>query len=99
MSFDEPPKSKPPNIGKAPPKKVKKEVEEEKKGPALSSSKPSGGSKAPVKAITSVNVTEEDLGSGISAEQAEEKISQLFDAAVVAAFDDPAWKVQNEEGY
>ena len=66
MDFgNEPPKKAPPkNIGKAPPKKVKKEVEEEKK----EAPKPSGGAKGPVKAITSVSVAEEDLGSGLSPE-------------------------------
>lgn len=61
--------------------------EEEKKAPASSTTKktvPTKGPSAPV-------IQEEDLGAGLSKEEAEEKVAEFFSADVVSKFDSAKW--------
>ena len=87
MSLDDAPKKKPPaNIGKKPVKKEKKEDEEMKdegappvkKAPPTLGQKPAAAEKkppaAPTKAPTAPKIQDEDLGSGLSKEEAMEKV-------------------------
>jgi hypothetical protein len=94
-----PKKTKPKGLGQKPVKKPVKDAEmneEQKepkappKRPVLSSDKPKaagGAGKAPSAPV----VHEEDLGSGLSKEEAIDKVNDYFDASNVAKFEDAKW--------
>ena len=66
-----------------------------KKPPALSSDKPkaaAGSGKAPSAPV----VQDEDLGSGLSKEEAIDKVSEYFDASSVAKFEEAKWQSKQE---
>lgn len=109
MSFDDgPPKRKPPpNIGKKPPSKKKLEPTDDvemdapappkRAPPALSSAKPkaapaASSSKGPSGPV----VVEEDLGQGLTKEDAEEKVNEFYSSSVIAKFSDAKWQVKKE---
>ena len=92
---------KKPALGKRPVKKAAAGDEEKKDGPpgkpALSSSKPSGGTSGPVKAMTADMVTEEDIGGVISKENAIELATEFYEAEHIANLEDSKpWKEKVE---
>lgn len=94
-----PKKTKPKGLGQKPVKKPaadaemheeQKEAKAPPKRPALSSDKPKaagGAGKAPSAPV----VQEEDLGAGLSKEEAIDKVNDYFDASNVAKFEDAKW--------
>lgn len=93
------PKRPPPNIGQRPPKKKPaadvemggdEPAKPAKKMPPLSSAKPktvATSSKAPSAPV----INDEDLGSGLSKEEAIEKVEEFFGAALAKKFEDAKW--------
>lgn len=108
MTFDDdkPKKKPPPNIGKKPVSK-KKPVEEDaeminespappkKAPPALSSAKPKAAC-APSKGPSGPVIVEEDLGQGLSKEEAIEKVLEFFDSSTVKKFEEAKWQTKLE---
>lgn len=74
-------KKPPPNIGQKPPAK-----------PATTTAAPKPAGKAPV----AQSSKDEDEGSGLSKEEAIEKVTEFYDAANVAKFDEADWKLKVE---
>jgi len=93
------PRKPPPNIGKKPVSKKAEQPEEEQK-PATSGPPPRLAAKAaasaapsgPTKTIKAEDIQEEDLGAGISKEQAIERVSNYFDAGLLASFEEAKWQ-------
>lgn len=97
MTFETsaPKRKPPPGLGKKPVKKAKPDAEmkdEEEKKPASSTVKRA----APTKGPTAPVIQEEDLGSGLSKEEAEEKVAEFFSADVVSKFDSAKWQDKKE---
>lgn len=93
MDFMAPPKKaaqkrvpgKPPNIGQKP----------EKKGPpTLSSAAPKTAAKSSGKAPSAPKIVEEDLGQGLSKEEAIDKVNEFYSSAHTAQFKETAWKAK-----
>lgn len=74
-------KKPPPNIGQKPPAKL-----------ATTTAAPKPAGKAPV----AQSSKDEDEGSGLSKEEAIEKVTEFYDAANVAKFDEADWKLKVE---
>ena len=66
--------------------------DEEEKKPASSTVKRSAPTKGPVAPV----IQEEDLGSGLSKEEAEEKVGEFFSSDVVSKFDSAKWQDKKE---
>lgn len=82
------PVAKKPALGKKP---APKADAEEKKAPALSSSKPSGGgggASGPVKPLTVDMIVEDDIGPGMSKETAMAKAEEFYSSEVLSALED-----------
>jgi len=110
----EPPKKKKPALGSKKPAKPAAtedaEMKDEEKQPAAprapaarkaappsSSDRPKAAA-GPSKAPSAPVVQEEDLGSGLSKEEAIDKVSEYFDAATVAKFEEAKWQ-DKQEGF
>jgi len=100
-----PKKRPPPNIGQKPVKKKPAEdaemkIEEVKapqpKKPVISTSDRPKTAAAPYKAPSGPIVQEEDVGSGLSKEEAIAKVEEFFDSGTVKKFDDAKWQVKAE---
>ena len=96
-------KAKPKGLGVKPKKKVAADAEmadEEKKAPAkrpaLSSAKPKTAAASSSKGPTAPVIQEEDLGAGLSKEEAIEKAEEFYSASIIKKFGDAAWKVKVE---
>lgn len=101
MDFDAgPPKKAPPKgIGVKPKKKTEDDSEPStpaKKPPALSSAKPKAAAPTSSKGPTAPVINDEDVGSGMSKEEAVAKAEEFFDAGTVKKFDDAKWQVRVE---
>ena len=106
MSFDAKPKRAPPKgIGIKPKKKAPAadaEMTEEapkppaRKPPALSSDRPKTTAASSGKAPSAPIIKDEDLGSGVSKEEAIDKVNDFYDAGTVAKFEDAKWQVKLE---
>ena len=111
MTFDAKPKRAPPKgIGQRPAKKkpVDEEMkdEEEKKPaapsrppakrPALSSDKPKTTTAASSKGPTAPVIHEEDLGSGMSKEDAIDKAIEFYGAGLTKKFEEAKWQTKQE---
>jgi hypothetical protein len=109
---EKPVKKPPPNIGKKPPSKKKPAEDAEmvdespppaapakkepKAPPALSSAKPKAAASAPSKGPSGPVVVEEDLGQGLSKEEAIAKVEEFFDASTVKKFEEAKWQTKLE---
>ena len=96
MDFSGPPKSsgppkkvpgKPPNIGQKPEKKAP---------PTLSSAAPKKAGGGSGKGSSAPQVQEEDLGSGLSKEEAIDKVTEFYDAGHVKNFEEAKWQTKQE---
>ena len=68
-----------------------------KKAPALSSAKPKAATAASsTKGPTAPVIQDEDLGSGVSKEEAIDKVNEYYDSSVVKKFEEDKWQTKKE---
>lgn len=103
MDFDNgPPKKAPPKgIGVKPKKKTDEAMESEpstpaKKPPALSSAKPKAATAASTKGPTAPVINDEDMGAGMSKEDAIAKAEEFFEASTIKKFEESKWQTRVE---
>ena len=86
----------PPNIGKKPVKKADAGDDDEppkRGGPPARSAKPAAAAgSGVVKVIKADDIKEEEVGAGMGKETAIEKVSEFYDAAIVAKFEEAKWQ-------
>lgn len=107
VEMTKPKKAPPKGIGVKPPSKKKKAEDEEMKDetktpakapakkPALGSAKPAA-TKAPTKGPSAPVVQDEDLGNGLSPEEAADKVEANFSASIVKDFSSAKWQTKKE---
>ena len=87
----------------APPKKpAPKNKEEEQKGPASKPPGGTGGAKTPATAASAAkgpNIQEENVGEGLSKEEAEARFIETFSPEIVANLEDSKKWNEKQEGY
>ena len=104
MDNDAPARPPPKNIGQRPVKKAKADAEMKdesgpgSKAPALSSSKPSAP-KGVTKDPTGPKIVEEDLGAGLSAEEAAALAADVWSPGIIAAFEEAKWQDKIAGGF
>lgn len=92
------PSRPPPNIGKKPVKKTDDDgdaSEPPKRGgpPARLAGMPAAAAgSGTVKVVKADDIQEEDVGSGMGKDQAIEKVSEFYDASIVAKFEEAKWQ-------
>ncbi len=84
-------KKPPPTIGKKPEPKPKPAEEKKTAAPA----KPSAGGKAP----TGPAINDEDIGAGLSKEEAIEKVEAFYSSEHISKFTDDAKWQDKQEGF
>lgn len=103
MDFGGAPKRAPPKgLGKKPVSKKKADAdgdepkkEEKKAAPTLSSGPPKKAAAGPTKAPT-VSVEDEDVGAGLSKEDAIQRATDFFSAGAIGAFEEAKWQAKQE---
>ena len=96
------PRGAPPNIGKKPVSKKPAAAEEDLDAPdppkrgappaRLAGKAAAAASSGPTKVIKAEDIQEEDIGSGMSKEQAIEKVQAFYEAGTVAKFEEAKWQ-------